>query len=92
MPDGSFLSFEVKATPVFDSGLSAKYPGYYSFTGAGVEQPGSWLKMSVSPFGINIMIHTEKDGFSFLDPYNRHNNSEYISYYKRDLIKKTVKF
>jgi Metallo-peptidase family M12B Reprolysin-like/SprB repeat/Cadherin-like/Secretion system C-terminal sorting domain len=92
MPDGSFSTFNITETPVFEAGLSAKYPGYYSFTGAGVGQPGSWLKMSVSPFGINMMIYTEGDGFSFIDPYHLDNDSEYISYYKRDFRKKSGQF
>lgn len=92
MPDGSFESFFLEDTPVFDSGLLEKYPGYYSFTGTDVNKSGSWLKMSVSPYGINIMVYTVKDGFTFIDPYNQYNATEYITYYKRDFRKKSGNF
>jgi len=92
LPDGAFESFNLIETPVFDSGLSEKYPSYYSFTGKALNKSGAWLKMSVSPFGINIMIYTVKDGYSFVDPYNQDNTTEYISYYKRDFRKKAGQF
>ena len=92
MPDGSFESFTLVETPVFDTGLSEKYPGYYSFTGTDVNKTGGWLKMSVSPYGINIMVYTAKDGYTFIDPYSQHNTTEYITYYKRDFRKKSGNF
>lgn len=91
-PATTFKTFKLVETPVFEKELSDKYPGFYSFTGSGIEGKGSWIKMSVSPFGINVMAFTHEDGYIFIDPYNLHNSTEYIVYNKKDFNKKSGHF
>lgn len=90
-PDGDFISFLMMETPVFDEGLSERYPGYTSFTGT--NDSGDRLKLSISPFGINGMIFSDKFGHIFIDPITLHDHNEvYQVYHKKDFRKKTGKF
>jgi hypothetical protein len=91
LPDGGYLSFLLQETPVFEAELMRKYPGFNSFTG--VNENGDRLKMSLSPFGINVMIFSEKHGHVFIDPITLHDHNDiYQVYYKKDFKKKTGKF
>lgn len=91
LPNG-ILRFNMKETPVFDTELSKKYPGYNSFTGESIDIHGATIKLSISPFGINAMIMHDEWSTVFIDPYSQHNQTEYIVYYKKDFRKNTGSF
>jgi hypothetical protein len=91
MPDGNFLSFELSETPVFDTELMEKYPGFTSFTGINIA--GDRLKLSISPFGINAMVISSSYGHIFIDPLTLHDHQDiYQVYNKNDFRKKTGNF
>lgn len=85
-PDGSFKTFSLQETSIFDSELSAKYPGFTSYTGYSKEAPGAILKLSVSPFGIHAMIlEPDNNNSVFIDPVAlNHSNQIYQVYYRKD--------
>ncbi|MBK9257750.1 MAG: T9SS type A sorting domain-containing protein [Saprospiraceae bacterium] len=87
MPDGTTQSFKVKEASIFEPGLSQKYPGFTSYTGMGIENPGAYLKMSISPFNIHVMILTESANSIFIDPYTPDSSDDYIVYFKNDYEK-----
>lgn len=93
-PNGSFANFELTETSIFEAELSRKYPGYTSFTGRSKDLPGGILKMSISPFGVNILIMTPDNGESiFIDPIdNQFSNQVYQVYYRKDFNKKDGRF
>lgn len=91
-PDGSVRIYLLKDTPVFDDELSKKYPGYYSFTGVAIEGQGRTLKMSVSPFYVNVMMFDPAEGYSYIDPYTQFNATEYIVYRRSDYTKKRYSY
>ena len=91
LPDGSFITFDLIETPVFDDELMRKYPGFTSYTGTNIQ--GDRLKMSLSPFGINAMIISDVHGHLFIDPITLHDHNDvYQVYDKRDFKKKTGNF
>lgn len=88
-PDGSFSNFDLIETSIFEEELTRKYPGFTSFTGYSKDIPGSVLKMSVSPFGINVMILKPDNQLSvFIDPIDIQNkNQVYQVYFRKDYQK-----
>ncbi|KXK36456.1 MAG: proprotein convertase p [Bacteroidetes bacterium OLB9] len=85
-PDGNFRTFKIYQTPVFDEGLSAKYPGFMSYTGRSADDPSATLKMSVSPFGIHAMVLSAIHNTVFIDPVSHLvTDDNYLIYYKKDL-------
>lgn len=86
-PDGKMYSYRMTETPVFDEELSKKYPGYTSFTGRRTDRSDAYLKMSVSPFSIHVMILQDGKGSIFIDPYTSESKNEYVVYFKSDYEK-----
>ncbi|XZF13886.1 reprolysin-like metallopeptidase [Chitinophagaceae bacterium MMS25-I14] len=84
MPDGTFRSFRVWQTPVMEKGLSARYPGMYTFTAEATDNHLVTGKLDITPDGFHAMI---QDGVNtvFIDPYSNINDGYYQSYYKSDL-------
>ncbi|MBC7884485.1 MAG: T9SS type A sorting domain-containing protein [Saprospiraceae bacterium] len=92
LPDGTLEDFKMTETPVFDDGLSKKYKGFSSFSGKGLSSHQISVKMSLSPFGINVLMLDHKEGSVYIDPYTPSSELDYIVYYKKDFIKKSGKF
>jgi hypothetical protein len=92
-PDGKMIIFKLQNTPVFDEELQRKYPDYHSFTGYCAEDATALLKLSVSPFGINVMVTSQGLGNFFIDPITMYDHGQqYQVYYKNDFRKKTGRF
>lgn len=94
LPDGDFDTYMLTETSVFEDELSRKYPGFTAYTGYSSSSPGSVLKLSVSPFGINGMIlAADASKNVFIDPLTPTNNNQiYQVYYKSDYHRQDVPF
>ena len=89
-PD-EWLDFMLEYTPVFSSGLTDKYPGYFSYTGIDLKGT-ALLKMSLSPFGLHGMILMTDGTTVYIDPLVRDNNEHYQVYNKKNFVKKSGNF
>lgn len=77
--DGRLEDFTIYEASVFSPELAAKYPQIKSYVGFSNETPGTRLRMSVSPQGVQTMI-TYLDGSNvFMQPLEKGSN-EYIVY------------
>lgn len=94
MPEGSFKTFTLIETPVFEEELSRKYPGFTSYTGYSNDAKGEMLKLSVSPFGIHAMVLAPNPTESFfIDPLTISNSNQvYQVYYRKDFKKSNPQF
>jgi hypothetical protein len=86
-PDGRMHSYRMTETPVFEDGLLQKFPGFTAFTGRRTDRSDAYLKMSVSPFSIHVMVLMDGADNIFIDPYTSESKIEYIVYYKSDYEK-----
>ena len=84
MPDGSMQQFRVVESPVMEKALAAKYPEIKTYLGKGINDPTSVVRFDWTPLGFHAMI-IKPGGFVFIEPFNRTNTQQYISYYQRDL-------
>ena len=89
MPDGSSAQFEVWEAPVMAPELSAKFPEIRSYAGKSLNRPGMLARFDLSPNGLHAMFLNIGAGTVFIDPYARGNTTDYISYFKKDFVKRT---
>jgi hypothetical protein len=86
MPDGSFQRFNFWESLTMEPELQNQYPEIRTYTGQGIDDKAATLKMSLTQYGFHAMI-LSPNGRVFIDPYDRGNTKDYISYYSKDLIK-----
>ncbi len=69
--DGNLEQFEVYEASNFDPALQAKFPEIRAFSGRGITDRYSTLKLSISPQGIQTMVfRTEKEN-EYIEPYSQ---------------------
>jgi hypothetical protein len=67
-PDGSFLSFRIFETSLFERLSDKSLLRYRTYTGRGTENGACHLKMEVTPQGISAFIVNEKGRTWFINP------------------------
>ena len=87
MPDGSKSDFRIWETAVMAPGLQAHYPNIRTYIAEGVTDQRSVARFDVTNFGFHAMI-LSPHGDVFIDPVSNRDDRNYISYYKRDLLRK----
>ncbi|MEO6669874.1 MAG: reprolysin-like metallopeptidase [Ferruginibacter sp.] len=68
---GGIEQFEVFEASNFEPALQAEYPQIRAFSGRGVTNPSSTLKLSISPQGISTMIFRSGSENEFIEPYSQ---------------------
>jgi hypothetical protein len=73
LPDanGGFEKFRVYEASNFEPALQAKYPEIRAYSGTSLTDPGSTLKLSISPQGIQTMVfRTNGRPNEYIEPYS----------------------
>lgn len=65
--DGRLRSFSIVSSPVLDPLLSTRYPGIYSFTGKGIDDPTATIRFSFSSLGFNATIFSATAPTVYID-------------------------
>jgi hypothetical protein len=89
-PDGGFAKFAVVYSPMMEPALAEKFPNIRTYSGQGIDDPSATLKMDWTEFGFHAQVRSadSEKGF-YIDPYAQGENTQYISYLKKDLPEKT---
>lgn len=82
--NGSLQNFRIFEASNFEPGLQAKYPEIRSYVGQGIDDPSAVARFSVSPYGVNVVIHSGKQSTMYIDPYTMDKN-HYLAYNKDNL-------
>jgi subtilisin-like proprotein convertase family protein len=88
MPDGTSARFHVWESSTMAPELAIANPGIKTFTGQGIDDPTATIKLDWSEFGFHAMILSATTGTIYIDPYDQQTTGNYISYYKKDHVKK----
>ncbi|MEY3367870.1 MAG: hypothetical protein RI973_1025 [Bacteroidota bacterium] len=87
MPDGGFQSFRIVEAPVFHPELTAKYPYIRSYAGWSDTDPTAYLRFGVTQKGFHAVLFSARNSTVYIDAYAEGNTNNYISYFKKDLVK-----
>lgn len=72
--DGNMEQFEVWEASNFEPALQARFPQIRAFSGRGINSPGSMLKLSISPQGIQTMLFRANGNVTeYIEPYSADN-------------------
>ena len=67
MPDGTQTSYSIVESPIMEAALAEKYPDIKSYLVDGIDDPGAFGRVDMSPKGFRGMIYTSQ-GRVFIDP------------------------
>jgi len=67
MPDGTQTSYSIVESPIMEAALAKKYPEIKSYLVDGIDDPGAFGRVDMSPKGFRGMIYTSQ-GRIFIDP------------------------
>lgn len=81
LPDSTFIDFEVAESTVMDPVLAAKFPEIKTFSGKGINEPASHVRMEMTPRGFFAMV-TLNGQTSYIQPNSSPDTLHYITYYK----------
>ena len=85
-PNGGEASFRVQRSQLMEPGLEAKFPEIRTFRGQGITDPQATIVLDYNLNGVHAMVLTPAGDY-FIDPAITGNTTDYIVYYKKDLIK-----
>jgi hypothetical protein len=68
--DGNFENFEVYEASNFEPELQARYPEIRAFSGRGITDKGTSLKLSISPQGIQTMVFRTGKSNEFIEAFS----------------------
>jgi len=88
MPDGTTASFRIWESAAMAPELAKVYTSIKTFTGQGIDDPTATIKLDWTMYGFHAMILSPVSGAVFIDPYDQQTVTNYISYYKKDYLKK----
>jgi hypothetical protein len=84
MPDGSLERVAIQESSIFSPELQALYSDMHTYRAVGVDHPQIQGRLDFTPLGFHAMLFTP-EGDVFVDPAQRGDDSNYISYWKADL-------
>lgn len=88
MPDGTTESFSIYKSVVMHPDLAAQFPQIKTFAGQGINHPEDHIRLDVTPLGFHAMVLSPR-GQVFIDPYSTNTTTDYICYYKKDVVRTT---
>ena len=83
MPDGSWNSFSMVESPIMQPELAAKYPFIKTYSGSGINNQPSWVRIDFTQWGFHALIRTAENDI-YIDPYSMQTTSDYLVYFRKD--------
>ena len=80
--NGNVEKFKIFESSIFAPSLAAKYPNIKSYVGVSLTNPGTTLRMSTSPKGIQTMVSSTNKNTVFMQPVEG-DKGKYIVYNRK---------
>ncbi|MGQ0739622.1 MAG: reprolysin-like metallopeptidase [Bacteroidota bacterium] len=88
-PDGTLSRFHVWESSIMAPALAAKFPDMRTFNGQGIDDPYATIRFDLTPTGFHAQVLTA-NGTWYIDPYASGSNEYHISYFRKDLLRKSA--
>jgi len=82
MPDGKTADFKIFKFSVMAKGLANKFPGLYTYSAIGIDDPNAKAKVDITHKGFHAMILSPGKKTIYIDPIVA-NQQQYMSYYRK---------
>jgi len=82
-PDGELAWFEIETAPVMAPELAARYPSIHTYRGRALDDPDTTMRCGMTGAGFHAIV-LGPGGTYYVDPYQRGDESHYVSYFTRD--------
>lgn len=82
---GKFERFAVMEAPIMHPTLAAKYPMIKTYAAQGIDDPTATLRLSITQFGLHVMVLSGKNPTNYIDPYTADRNY-YVVYDKQHIV------
>ena len=89
LPSGGFARYKVWEISIMAPALAATFPELKTYAGYNLDKPSESIRFDFTPQGFHAMTYGAGNSM-FIDPYAKGNTSEYMSYFKKDFVKKTT--
>ncbi len=83
LPDGQFVRIVLSPSKVMSAALAEKYPNIKTYSGYQLNAPQNKVTVDVGPHGFHGVIEQGQKTV-YIDPVEKNNRFEYISYYRDD--------
>ena len=91
--NGKLEQFRVIETPVLSKELSARHPNIKTYLGFSIDNPGTRIRFSVTPLGVNAMTSYINKPTIFLSPVTKdESNGKYLVYNRDAKLNATKSF
>lgn len=87
LPNGTYVAVNIVSSSIMEPALAEKFPMIRTYAFRGVEERLVSGRLDFTPAGFHAMIFTN-DGTVYIDPFQTNDISHYISYYKKDYLKR----
>ena len=84
-PGGGFRRFAVHESPIMEPGLAAKHPEIKTYSGRGLDEPATTIRLDLSPLGLHASVRGP-EGMWYVDPTEPRDPAVYRSYFGRDVV------
>ena len=81
---GTFERFRVFEASIMEEELQRKYSNIRSYIGKSIDNPGSIIRFSYSPYGLNALLFQSKGAAIIISPYTS-DNKTYVVYKQKDV-------
>ncbi len=91
MPDGTFVRFDIKESPVMAAELAARFPEIRTYRGRGLDDPTATTRLDVTPDGFHAIV-LSSSGTVIIEPAPDMDRGQYVAYDQRDAPQKSDAF
>ncbi len=84
-PQGEMQSFKIYEASTLESDIAAANPDIQTYVGKCIEDPTATITITTTIFGFHAIIHSGKNGTSYIDPYTK-DLATYVVYSKSNTI------
>ncbi len=86
--DGRLERFRILESPVLSPDIAAQFPDWKTYQAYGIDDPTATARLGITLLGFHATVFSTRGTYQ-IDPYQRNDIDNYITYFKRDVPRTT---